>query len=207
MSLTLFHSPYSPFVRKVRVLLHETHQQERVTLQPVQLTPVEPSDDLNQHNPAGKIPALRLEDGSVLHDSRVILDYLDQQHTGEPLIPREGPARWRALTLASLADAVMDASVLLRYEQFLRPEDKRWDGWQNAQLEKIDRGLGYLERDGVDELASRFDVAAIGAACALGYLDLRHPDYAWRPRFPRLAHWYAQASQRPSMVDSAPPPA
>ncbi|WP_263143780.1 glutathione S-transferase family protein [Pseudomonas sp. RIT-PI-AD] len=205
MSLTLFHSPLSPFVRKVVVLLHETGQIDRVTLQGAHLSPVAPSAEVNRDNPAGKIPALRLEDGSVLHDSRVILDYLDHQHAGPPLIPREGAARWRALTLASLADAILDATVLLRYESALRPEDKRWDAWQAGQREKIQRTLDYLESAAIDELASRFDIAAIGAACALGYLDLRLADFAWRERYPRLAHWYAQAQQRPSMRASAPP--
>src|SRR3990167_2074233 len=107
-SMTLFHSPTSPFVRKVMVLLHETGQLDRVALQEVQLSPTSPSAAVNAQNPAGKIPALRLADGSVLHDSRVILDYLDQQHVGDPLIPLQGPARWRRLTLASLADAILD---------------------------------------------------------------------------------------------------
>ena len=61
-----------------------------------------------------------LADGSVIHDSRVILDYLDQQQVGNPLIPPTGAARWRRLTLASTADGVMDAAVLMRYELGLR---------------------------------------------------------------------------------------
>ncbi|HSX72201.1 MAG TPA: glutathione S-transferase N-terminal domain-containing protein, partial [Pseudomonas sp.] len=78
-TMTLFHSPASPFVRKVMVLLHETGQAERVALHEVQLSPVAPHPAVIEGNPAGKIPALRLADGSVLHDSRVILDYLDSQ--------------------------------------------------------------------------------------------------------------------------------
>ena len=103
-TMTLFHSPLSPFVRKVMVVLHETGQPDRVTLQAVNVSPVNGDDQLNQDNPIGKIPALRLEDGTVLHDSRVICEYLDLQHVGNPLIPREGSARWRRLTLASQAD-------------------------------------------------------------------------------------------------------
>lgn len=133
---TLFYAAASPFVRKVLVLLHETGQRERVALEEVTPTPVAPIRQLNASNPAGKIPALRLPDGQVLHDSRVICDYFDQQHVGEPLIPREGSARWRRLTIASLADAVLDAAVLSRYETFVRPEEKRWDTWLEAQREK-----------------------------------------------------------------------
>ncbi|AVO61678.1 glutathione S-transferase [Pseudomonas chlororaphis] len=204
-SMTLFHNPASPYVRKVMVLLHETGQLDRVALQASQLTPVNPDAALNQDNPLGKIPALRLADGNVLYDSRVILDYLDQQHVGNPLIPREGSARWRRLTLAALADGIMDASVLIRYEQALRAPEKHWEQWLDGQRDKIRRALAVLEADAIAELASHFDVASISVACALGYLDFRHPDLQWRDAQPRLAAWYAEVIQRPSMLATQPP--
>ncbi|MDN7143307.1 glutathione S-transferase [Pseudomonas sp. JQ170] len=202
--MTLFHSPASPFVRKVMVVLHETGQTNRVAVQSINLSPVAPDADLNQTNPAGKIPALRLDDGNVLFDSRVICEYLDLQHVGNPLIPKEGTARWNRLTLAALADAIMDAAVLTRYETFLRPQEKRWDSWVDAQQDKIRRGLANLEQEHIAELASVFDIAAIGVACALGYLDLRMPDFGWRERQPKLAAWYAEVSQRESMRATDP---
>ncbi|NMX63499.1 glutathione S-transferase family protein [Pseudomonas sp. WS 5079] len=204
-SMTLFHNPASPFVRKVLVLLHETGQQERVALETVLVTPVNPITALNEGNPLGKIPALRLADGNVLHDSRVILDYFDHQHVGNPLIPRDGSARWRRLTLASTADGIMDAAVLVRYETALRPADKHWDSWLQEQRNKIRRALAELEQDAIAELASYFDIAAISVACALAYLDFRHPDLRWRSSNPKLATWYAEVSQRPSMLATQPP--
>lgn len=203
-SMTLFYNPASPFVRKVLVLLHETGQQDRVALQLSQLTPVKPDQVLIDDNPLSKIPALRLANGNVLHDSRVILDYLDQQHVGNPLIPRDGAARWRRLTLASLADGIMDAAVMIRYETALRPPEKHWDEWLDAQRDKIRRALGVLEAEAIAELASHFDVASISVACALGYLDLRHPDLEWRKRNPQLAAWFAEVSLRPSMLETVP---
>ncbi|KAB5624029.1 glutathione S-transferase [Pseudomonas putida] len=202
--MVLFHAPLSPFVRKVLLVLHETGQLDRVRLQTVNISPVSGDEQLNQDNPIGKIPALRLEDGSVLHDSRVICEYLDSQHVGNPLIPHEGSARWRRLTLASQADAIMDAAVSSRYESFLRPEDKRWDGWLQAQSQKIRRGLADLEQHHLAEIASGFDIASIGVACALGYLDLRQPEFGWREQQPGLAEWYAQVSQRASMLATVP---
>ncbi|WP_028693462.1 glutathione S-transferase [Pseudomonas cremoricolorata] len=203
-SMTLFHSPLSPFVRKVMVVLHETAQLDRVTLQGVDISPVKLDASLNQGNPIGKIPALRLADGTVLHDSRVICEYLDQQHVGLPLLPREGSARWRRLTLMSQADAILDAAVSSRYEVAVRPADKRWDGWLDAQSEKIRRSLADLEQRHLAEIASGFDLAAIGLACALGYLDLRQPEFGWRERQPGLAAWYAEVAKRPSMLATAP---
>lgn len=203
-SMTLFHNPASPFVRKVMVLLHETGQTDRVALQLSQLSPVSPDPVLNQDNPLGKIPALRLADGTVLYDSRVILEYLDQQHVGNPLIPREGSARWRRLTLAALADGILDAAVMIRYELALRAPQKHWPQWLDAQREKIRRALAVLEAENIAELTCHFDVAAISVACALGYLDFRHPDLQWRDAQPQLAAWYADVSQRPSMQASVP---
>ncbi|MGE8408147.1 MAG: glutathione S-transferase N-terminal domain-containing protein [Pseudomonas sp.] len=203
-AMTLYHSPLSPFVRKVMVFLHETGQIDRVAVKTINLSPVSPDADLNRDNPVGKIPALVLDNGNVLHDSRVILEYLDLQHVGNPLIPREGSARWQRLTLASQADAIMDAAVLTRYERFLRPVEKQWDDWLLAQEEKIRRGLADLEAAHMAELASVFDVAAIGTACALGYIDLRMPDFGWREQQPKLAAWYAEVSQRESMRLTAP---
>ncbi|OPA83865.1 glutathione S-transferase [Pseudomonas fluorescens] len=204
-SMTLFHNPASPFVRKVRVLLLETGQQDRVALHACTPTPVNPDAQVVQGNPVGKIPALRLADGTVLHDSRVILDYFDHQHVGNPLIPRDGSPRWRRLTLASMADGIMDAAVLVRYETALRPAEKHWDQWLDEQRNKINRTLAELEQDALAELTSHFDIAAISVACALGYLDFRHPHMHWRSANPQLAAWYAEVSQRPSMQQTQPP--
>lgn len=203
-SMTLYYNPASPFARKVLLVLHETGQLDRVALQSTILSPVAPVAELNNDNPAGKIPALRLADGNVIHDSRVILDYLDHQHVGNPLIPREGSARWRRLTLASLADALLDAALLIRYEQALRPVEKHWDTWLDNQQDKIERTLSYFEQEAITELSSSFDVASISVAAALGYIDFRQPDLAWRSRYPRLANWYFEVSQRPSMQATQP---
>ena len=171
---------------------------------PVTLSPTAPDDTFNKANPLGKVPALQLADGSVIHDSRVILDYLDQQHVGNPLIPPGGSPRWRRLTLASTADGIMDAAVLIRYERGLRPAEKQWQQWMTAQRDKILRALNSLEQGAMAELASHFDIAAISLACALAYLDLRLPDVDWRTPNPQLTVWYAEVSQRPSMLATQP---
>ena len=76
---------------------------------------------------------------------------------------------------------------------------------QEEQRNKIHRTLAELESDAIAELASHFDIAAISVACALGYLDFRHPDLQWRASNPKLADWYAEVSQRASMLETQPP--
>ncbi|KAB0535414.1 glutathione S-transferase, partial [Pseudomonas palleroniana] len=63
---------------------------------------------------------------------------------------------------------------------------------------------GMLEAEAIAELACHFDVASISVACALGYLDLRHPDLEWRKANPQLAAWFAEVSLRPSMIETVP---
>ncbi|OUC50198.1 glutathione S-transferase, partial [Eggerthia catenaformis] len=103
------------------------------------------------------------------------------------------------------ADGIMDAAVLVRYESALRPVEKHWAPWLDEQRNKIRRTLAELEADAIAELTSHFDIAAISVACALGYLDFRHPDMQWRSDTPQLAAWYAEVSQRPSMLETQPP--
>lgn len=99
----------------------------------------------------------------------------------------------------------MDAAVLVRYETAMRPEEKHWDLWLEGQRDKIRRALDMLEQDAIAELTGPFDVAAISVACALAYLDFRHPGMQWRSSHPKLAAWYAEVSQRPSMLQTQPP--
>ena len=96
-------------------------------------------------NPLGKIPCLVLDDGGALYDSRVICEYLDTLHPGARLFPAGGAARWEALRLQALADGIMDAALLTRYETFLRPEALRWPAWVDGQLDKVTRALDRIE--------------------------------------------------------------
>ena len=99
---------------------------------------------------------------------------------------------------------MLDAAVLIRYETAMRPQEKHWDQWLDNQQLKIVRTLAYFDGPAFDELAGRFDIAAIGVACALGYLDFRQPHWDWRADYPQLAKWFAGVSQRPSMQATVP---
>src|SRR5487761_2556315 len=126
--MKLFFSPTSPYVRKCLVVAHELDVHDRLQLLPSQAHPVQRDAQIIRSNPLGKVPTLLCDDGSVLYDSRVICEYLDTLHGGS-LFTRVGAARWQALTLQSLADGMLDAALLARYEQAARPEALRWNDW------------------------------------------------------------------------------
>ena len=202
--MQLFYAAASPFVRKVLVLAHESGLIEQIQIEPVTISPVNSDDRLNAGNPVGKIPALLLDDGTALYDSPVICEYLDSlAHAGPKMFPAGG-ARWQALRRQALADGIMDAAILCRYEAALRPEAFRWDDWSTNQQAKISRALDALEAD-VDGLADTVDIGTISIGCALGYLDFRFADNDWRTGHPRLADWFKAFAARASMQQTRPP--
>lgn len=202
--MKLWHSPASPFVRKVMITAHETGQARDFTTVEANTSVVARNLDLVRDNPTGKIPALVLDDGTVLFDSRVICAFLDSRHSGTPLVPTAGIECFRVLTLEALGDAIMDAAVLARYERALRPAEARWDKWEAGQIAKITSALDDLDARWLGLLGGRPNAGAISTGAALGYLDFRFPDLDWRADRPGLSAWYGEFEKRPSMQATVP---
>jgi glutathione S-transferase len=141
-----------------------------------------------------------------LFDSPVICEYLDSQHKGRKLFPRKGRERWMALRQQAMADGLLDAALLARYEGFLRPEEKRWPDWSKGQMKKIDGVLDQLEAES-KALKGKPTIGTVSIACALGYLDFRFGHHDWRAKRPKLAKWFAAFAKTPSMKATVPPPA
>jgi glutathione S-transferase len=200
--MRLYHSPASPFVRKVMVLLIETGQAESVTIVPAHGHPLDPGTMPLAQNPLGKVPCLERDDGPSLYDSRVICQFFDHRAGGR-LYPAP-PRLWDTLTLEATGDGMLDAAVLMRYETHVRPEGARSDQWADAQWAKVARALDSIEVLWMSHLNGPVDMGQVAVGCALGYLDFRHGARNWRAGRDALADWYAAFSQRPSMVATAP---
>jgi glutathione S-transferase len=205
VSLKLFYSPTSPYVRKCLVCAHEVGLIGGIELPPATPNPVNRDRALVAINPLGKLPTLLTDEGAVLYDSRVICEYFDSLSGGR-LVPAAGPARWSVLVDQSLADGILDAAILTRYETALRPEPLRWTAWTEGQLDKVHCGLAEIERR-VASFGARVDVGTIAVGCALGYLDFRYPTLAWRSHCPMTSEWFASFSQRTAMRATEPPAA
>ena len=201
--MKLFYSATSPFVRKCLVVAHELGLAARIEPVPAAPHPVNRDAIVVAQNPLGKIPTLITDEGAVLYDSRVICEYLDSLGGGR-LFPRDGGARWSALTHQSLGDGIMDAAILIRYETFARPEPLRWPEWIAGQTEKLTAGLSEIERH-AGGFAERVDIGTITLGCTLGYLDMRFGHLGWRERHPATAAWFSAFAARPSMVATRPP--
>jgi glutathione S-transferase len=175
----------SPFARKVRIAAMLLGLDDRITIEPADTT--NPADTVRAQNPLGKIPALVLEGGPALFDSRVIVEYLDHLAGGGRIIPREPNARFAALRLQALADGIMDASILIIYEGRWRDPAKHEPKWVEHQVGKVARGLAALEAAPPARIGAP-DVGQIALACALGYQDFRFHG-TWRKDHPRLVKY------------------
>ena len=197
-------APTSPFVRKVMVTALETGLAGRIEKIPSSVLPTKPNDEIARENPLIKVPALTADDGTVLYDSPVICEYLDSLHAGPKLFPAPGPQRWIALRQQALADGVLEAGILARYEG-LRPKELQWQDWTEGQMRKVRGAIAALEIEvGQGLLRGPLTIGQISIGCALGYLDFRYASLEWRNAAPGLGRWYADLAERPSMRQTVP---
>jgi glutathione S-transferase len=182
--MILHSSPASPFGRKVKIAATMLGLFDELEIVITDTT--NPDDVIRVRNPLGKIPALVLDDGLVIYDSAVIVDYLDHRAGGDLIVPATSDRRYRVLTEAALADGLAEAALLQVYENRMREEPKRDPKWVAYQGEKVTRALAYFEATQPEE--GLRSVADIGLACALGYLDLRFAG-SWREGHPKLVAW------------------
>ena len=201
--MKLCHSQSSPFVRKVKLAAHVLGCADALEL--VETNTMDAEDPIRAVNPLGKIPALD-DDGIVLYDSRVVIEYLDAKAGGGKLIPASGAARFETLTRAALMDGIMDAAILVVYEGRMRPDDKYVESFVTYQREKIQRGLEVIAasmphyRNGAMP-----DAGEIALACVLDYLDFRQ-QLDWRDHAANLQTWLADfAAAVPGYTVTLPP--
>ena len=201
--MKLLASLASPYTRKVRVVLAEKKIECEMEL--VDVFPVE--NPVNPHNPLGKIPTLLLDDGTALYDSRVIAEFLDGKSPISRLIPEDLRDRVAVRRWEALADGVLDAGLLVRYES-LRDEKERSRAWSDKQLARMKRGMNQISAELGERPwchGERYSLADIAVGCCLGWLDFRKPgELDWLAEYRVLASHYEKLMARPSFADTVP---
>ena len=199
MTMRLIGSLTSPFVRKIRVFALE----HGIELETLMENPRDLTSEARKYNPAAKIPVLLSKDLGAIHDSGVIMEYLDALG---PNLLDVGMMRFQLLCLQSTADALMD-SIVTRLMESKREEAYRSEAVIAKEEERVAAILGALNKDCVEGKrlsVEHFGFAELCVACALHYCDFRYP-HDWRGRYPELASWFALFSERDSFKQTAPP--
>jgi glutathione S-transferase len=202
MKLTF--SPASPFARKVRIAAIELGLIDRIEFVPATVAPGTPNDEYSKIHPLKKLPVLILDNGDVIVDSYVIVEYLDELAGGGKLIPPSGPMRWKVKSEHSLLQGMLDSMLMCRYEAMVRPEALRWKAWSDDHWNRAWLGMARFDQQ-ADLMSRPFDIGMIGLTCVLGYADFRFADCGWRKAYPKLDAFYQKMLERPSVKVSAPP--
>lgn len=199
--MKLYGSLTSPYVRKVRIFLKE----KAIACEFVMADAWAPGSPVAKLNPLGKVPVLERDNGAVLFDSPLIVEYLDSL-ASPPLIPAAGEPRWQVLTWHAVGQGMLDATVT-RLLETRRPKPLQSAEVLAREEQKIARALAYADQAPKGRaylVGDSFSVADIALGVALEYIDFRYP-HAWREQHPKLAHWLAGILTRPAFAETEPP--
>ena len=203
--MKLIGSSASPYVRKVRVVMAEKKLDYQFVLENVW------ADDstINVSNPLGKVPCLVMEGGEAVFDSRVIVEYLDTLSPVGKLIPQQGRERAEVKTWEALADGLLDAAILARLEATWagRPDAQRCQAWIDRQMGKVQQSIKSMSQGLGDKpfcSGIHFSLSDVAVGCALGWLEFRFPEIAWRTDYPNLARLMDKLGQRTSFAETKP---
>lgn len=204
--MRLIGSKTSPYVRKVRIVMLEKKLEFRFVEEDVWATDTRMAD----LNPLGKVPCLVMEGGDKIHDSRVIVEYLDTLSPVGKLIPATGRERAEVKTWESLADGILDAAILARLEATWtgRKPEERSAAWVDRQMGKISQTLKVISVELGDKAychGIHLTLADVAVGCALSYLDFRFPEFEWRSSYPNLVRLSDKLAQRNSFIETKPP--
>ncbi len=203
--MKLIGSNTSPYVRKVRIVMLEKKLDYQYVTEDVWAA----NSTITDSNPLGKVPCLVMEGGDAVFDSRVIVEYLDTLSPVGKLIPSQGRERAEVKTWEALADGLMDAAILARMEATWagRKDAQRSQAWIDRQLDKINNVLKAMSAGLADKpfcSGAHFSLSDVAVGCALGYLDLRFADIAWRQTYPNLAKLQEKLMLRASFAETLP---
>jgi glutathione S-transferase len=149
------------------------------------------ADKIAAYNPLRRVPTLVLDDGEVLIESTIILDWLDEQAgRDKALIAASGLERRAALKVCALATGVADKAVSLAYEKLIHA--RATPVWVDRCRTQIAGALDVLERGraarhGAWWFGERIGHADIAVGCVLTFVTEAHPGVFDAARWPALA--------------------
>jgi glutathione S-transferase len=200
----LLYSAGSPFARMVRIALLETGLDPRVTKQEITRARLYSSEsEVLPVNPIGRVPTLELDDGTILTESKLILDYIDALNPGPKLLPRDGSDGWRILAEMGQASGLLEGIVTwLRASM----EPEHVSAIITRETTRVNRAADTLELAVANgAYAGPINAAHIVLGTALGLVEPRLPTWQWRERRSALSAWYDAIAMRPSFQSTAPP--
>lgn len=190
----------SPYVRRVAISL----QLLGLPFEHRSLSVFRAFDQFRAINPVVKAPTLVCNDGTVLMDSTLILDYAEALAAPRSLMPRGLAERQAALRMIGLSLAACEKSVQYFYERSLRPPEKQHEPWASRVIGQMHAAFGELEA----ELARRpspiknasIGAAEVATAVAWHFTERTLPETVKDAAYPQLRGLSAWAEGLPEFI-------
>lgn len=194
----------SPYVRRVAI----SFQLLGLPFEHHSLSVFRTFDEFSRINPVVKAPSLVCDDGEVLMDSTLILEYAEGlAKSGRSLIPKGAAARQHALRLIGLALAACEKSVQIVYERNLRPAEKLHEPWVARVTGQLLAAYGALEaevlRRPLAATSETIDQSGITTAVAWHFTRMVIPEVFPAAKHPALDE-FASRCERLAEFKAAP---
>ncbi|MGK7920423.1 MAG: glutathione S-transferase family protein [Trichodesmium sp.] len=201
MKRILYYHPLSNFSRKIRILLAEKkldYELKEVNLR-------NKSPEFINISPIGKVPVFVEEDGTVIWDSTLIAEYLDQTYPEPNFYPTDPQVKLECRKWEELADYLGDNIInlwILNLTNNLEPTFYRTklETSINNLLPVFEQQLAkskYLLGD------EEWTIADVAALCSFGYYSLRLNE-DWLLQYNNLKNWFNELHQRESVSSTVP---
>ncbi|MBU6960410.1 glutathione S-transferase [Pseudomonas sp. CVAP len=192
----------SPYVRRVAISLKSLD----IPFEHASVSVFRHFAEFQQINPVVKAPTLVLDNGEVLMDSTLIIDYLEAlSGPDKSLMPTQLDQRVRSLRLIGLALAACEKSVQIYYERTLRPAEKQHAPWLERVGGQLLAAYSALERE-LEKQPLKMDGSlgqdGITLAVAWSFSNLVVPDQVSDAQFPKIRAFTAYAEQLPAFVST-----
>ncbi|EPA97707.1 glutathione S-transferase [Pseudomonas umsongensis] len=192
----------SPYVRRVAI----SAKRLGIALEHESVSVFRTFEQFRQINPVVKAPTLILDDGEVLMDSTLIIDYLEAlAGPDRSLMPAGIEHRLRSLRLIGLALAASEKSVQLYYERNLRPAEIQYEPWVERVEGQLAAAYSALERELEKQPLKNdgsIDQAGITLAVAWSFTQYVVPDQVPVERFPKIAAFTRYAEGLEVFIDT-----
>lgn len=175
----------SPYVRRVAISLDLMG----IEFEHDPLSVFRTFEEFSRINPVVKAPTLLLDDGSVLMDSTLIIDYFEALSTPDrKLLPSQPQALASALRTLGLALAACEKTVQIVYEHKLRPAEKLHQPWVERVTRQLLAACAELDKQlsAQPSQGERPDQAEVTCAVAWSFMQLMLPDVVKAGDFPAI---------------------
>lgn len=164
-------------------------------------------DEFRKVNPVVKAPTLVCDDGTILMDSTLILDYLEATVAPDRrLLPTDLDGRLKALHAIGFALAAADKCVNIVYEKTQRPKDKVHPAWLERVTSQANTAFSQLEPMAARAAGwlhgERFTAADMMTACAWRFGQYYNAAEIPAAKYPALVAYSARAEALPEFAST-----